>query len=68
MSGEEIACVQTSPISFVSACNKGNRRRLHAGKGGEGERSNEQRFSLLRGGERCVTKQKCPLGRLLALP
>ena len=24
------ACVQTSPISF-SACNKGNRRRLHAG-------------------------------------
>ena len=32
------ACVQTSPISFVargketfSACNKGNRRRLHAG-------------------------------------
>ena len=33
-----IACVQTSPISFVaekgpfSACNKGNRRRLHAGK------------------------------------
>ena len=26
-----IACVQTSPISF-SACNKGNRRRLHAGK------------------------------------
>ena len=34
----EVACVQTSPISFVargkgtfSACNKGNRRRLHAG-------------------------------------
>ena len=34
------ACVQTSPISFVargkgtsSACNKGNRRRMHAGKG-----------------------------------
>ena len=34
-----LACVQTSPISFVargkgpfSACNKGNRRRLHAGK------------------------------------
>ena len=29
-----IACVQTSPISFVArrkACNKGNRRRLHAG-------------------------------------
>ena len=32
------ACVQTSPISFVargkgpfSACNKGNRRRLHVG-------------------------------------
>ena len=25
-----VACVQTSPIS---ACNKGNRRRLHAGKG-----------------------------------
>ena len=25
-----VACVQTSPISF-SACNKGNRRRLHAG-------------------------------------
>ena len=24
--------MQTSPISFVSACNKGNRRRLHAGK------------------------------------
>ena len=47
MSGDEIACVQTSPISFVSACNKGDRRRLHAGKGGEGERSNKQRFSLL---------------------
>ena len=29
---EFIACVQTSPISFVSAFNKGNRRRLHAGK------------------------------------
>ena len=35
----DFACVQTSPISFVargkgpfSACNKGNRRRLHAGK------------------------------------
>ena len=32
-----IACVQTSPISFVAdvsyfLCNKGNRRRLHAGK------------------------------------
>ena len=35
-----LACVQTSPISFVargkggtfSACNKGNRRRLHTGK------------------------------------
>ena len=34
-----VACLQTSPISFVargkgpfSACNKGNRRRLHAGK------------------------------------
>ena len=34
-----LACVQTSPISFVargkgtfSACNKGNRRRLHAGE------------------------------------
>ena len=32
-----IACVQTSPISFVahgipfSACSKGNRRRLHTG-------------------------------------
>ena len=26
-----VACVQTSPISFV-ARNKGNRRRLHAGK------------------------------------
>ena len=26
----QIACVQTSPISFW--CNKGNRRRLHAGK------------------------------------
>ena len=26
-----LACVQTSPISFV-ARNKGNRRRLHAGK------------------------------------
>ena len=37
--GVLVACVQTSPISFVarrkgsfSACNKGNRRRLHAGK------------------------------------
>ena len=37
--GSQVACVQTSPISFVargkgtfSACNKGNRRRLHAGK------------------------------------
>ena len=35
---DKLACVQTSPISFVargkgtSACNKGNRRRLHAGK------------------------------------
>ena len=30
----KFACVQTSPISFgpFSACNKGNRRRLHAGK------------------------------------
>ena len=30
-----LACVQTSPISFVArgkgTCNKGNRRRLHAG-------------------------------------
>ena len=26
-----VACVQTSPISFVCVCNKGNRRRLHAG-------------------------------------
>ena len=39
----DIACVQTSPISFVargkepfSACNKGNRRRLHAGNDGDG--------------------------------
>ena len=30
----EIACVQTSPISFV-ARGKGNRRRLHAGKYGK---------------------------------
>ena len=29
---EKIACVQTSPISFV-ARGKGNRRRLHAGNG-----------------------------------
>ena len=29
--GQFFACVQTSPISF-SACNKGNRKRLHAGK------------------------------------
>ena len=27
----QLACVQTSPVSFVSACNKGNRRRLDAG-------------------------------------
>ena len=27
-----LACVQTSPISFVARVNKGNRRRLHAGK------------------------------------
>ena len=26
-----LACVQTSPISFVARGNKGNRRRLHAG-------------------------------------
>ena len=26
-----VACVQTSPLSFF-ACNKGNKRRLHAGK------------------------------------
>ena len=26
-----VACVQTSPISFVCVCNKGNRGRLHAG-------------------------------------
>ena len=39
ISNWHIACVQTSPISFIarvkgpfSACNKGNRRRLHAGK------------------------------------
>ena len=36
---KNVACVQTSPISFIargkgtfSTCNKGNRRRLHAGK------------------------------------
>ena len=35
--GAQFACVQTSPISFVArgkgttTCNKGNRRRLHAG-------------------------------------
>ena len=39
----DLACVQTSPISFVtekgrpfSACNIGNRRRLHAGNSGSG--------------------------------
>ena len=26
-----VACVQTSPISFVARVNNGNRRRLHAG-------------------------------------
>ena len=26
-----VACVQTTPISFVARGNKGNRRRLHAG-------------------------------------
>ena len=36
ISGLYLACVQTSPISFVTkeigdVCNKGNRRRLHAG-------------------------------------
>ena len=31
-----VACVQTSPISFVAHGNKGNRRRLHAGNGKRG--------------------------------
>ena len=42
-----VACVQTSPISFVargkgpfSACNKGNRRRLHPGNWPRGSRTN----------------------------
>ena len=46
---KQLACVQTSPISFIahgkgffSACNKGNRRRLHAGNATTRESSDEK--------------------------
>ena len=49
-----LACVQTSPFSFVargkgpfSACNKGNRRRLYAGNKGNRRRLHAgKRFSI----------------------
>ena len=42
-----LACVQTSPIS----CNKGNRRRLHAGKFGRVKRVSRERASEQRSRE-----------------
>ena len=46
------ACVQTSPISFV-AFNKGNRRRLHAGKAVYKARTKQRLVFFLASGHTC---------------
>ena len=48
-----VACVQTSPISFVAHGNKGNRRHLHAGSGNVEQRTSTGNGKMTNGKKTC---------------